>query len=39
MELDEWYCTVIIQRYVDYTGNNNIKINGKEVDWNKLKED
>jgi DNA modification methylase len=39
MELDEWYCTVIIQRYVNYTGNNNIKINGKEVDWNKLKEE
>jgi DNA modification methylase len=37
MELDEWYCTVIIQRYVDYTGNSNIKINGKEVDWNKYK--
>lgn len=24
---------VIVQRYVDYTGNNKIKLNGKEIIW------
>jgi DNA modification methylase len=38
MELDEKYAQVIIQRYVDYTSNPMIKINGKEVDWNEYKE-
>ena len=33
MELDEKYAQVIVQRYVDYTSNPIIKINGKEVDW------
>jgi DNA modification methylase len=33
MELDEKYAQVIIQRYVDYTSNTMIKINGVEVDW------
>jgi len=38
MELDEKYAQVIIQRYVDYTSNPMIKINGKEVDWNEYKD-
>jgi DNA modification methylase len=38
MELDEKYAQVIIQRYVDYTSNPMIKINGKEVDWHEYKE-
>jgi len=38
MELDEKYAQVIVQRYVDYTSNPTIKINGKEVDWNKYKD-
>lgn len=38
MELDEKYAQVIIQRYVDYTNNPMIKINGQEVDWHKYKE-
>lgn len=38
MELDEKYAQVIIQRYVDYTNNPKIKINGKEVDWHEYKE-
>ena len=38
MELDEKYAQVIIQRYVDYTSNPMIKINGKEVDWYEYKE-
>jgi DNA modification methylase len=38
MELDEKYAQVIIQRYVDYTSNPMIKINGSEVDWNEYKE-
>lgn len=39
MELDEKYAQVIIQRYVDYTSNPMIKINGKEVDWNTYKDE
>ena len=35
MELDEHYCDVIVQRYVDYTDNENIKKNGKEIIWKK----
>lgn len=38
MELDEKYAQVIIQRYVDYTSNPKIKINGIEVDWYEYKE-
>lgn len=33
MEFDPKYAQVIIQRYVDYTSNPKIKINGQEVDW------
>lgn len=33
MELDPKYVDVIVQRYVDYTGNENIKLNGKEIKW------
>lgn len=33
MELDPKYIDVIIQRYVDYTGNNKIIKNGKEIEW------
>jgi len=39
MELDEKYAQVIIQRYVDYTSNPMIKINGVEVDWYTYKDD
>lgn len=35
MELDPKYVDVIVQRYVDYTGNNTIKRNGEEIVWNK----
>jgi DNA modification methylase len=35
MELDSKYVDVIVQRYVDYTGNKNIKLNGKDIVWNK----
>jgi len=38
MELDEKYAQVIIQRYVDYTSNSKIKINGSEVDWYEYKD-
>lgn len=38
MELYEKYAQVIIQRYVDYTSNPKIKINGVEVDWYEYKE-
>jgi DNA modification methylase len=37
MELDEKYAQVIVQRYVDYTSNPKIKINGVEVDWEEYK--
>ena len=33
IELDPKYIDVIVQRYVDYTGNNKIKKNGKEITW------
>jgi len=35
MELDPKYIDVIVQRYVDYTGNNKIKKNGEEIIWQK----
>ena len=38
MELDEKYAQVIVQRYVDYTSNPKIKINGVDVDWYEYKE-
>lgn len=33
MELDPKYVDVIVQRYVDYTGNTKIKKNGEEIEW------
>jgi len=33
MELDPQYVDVIVQRYVDYTGNNNIRLNGEDIEW------
>jgi len=38
MELDEKYAQVIIQRYVDYTSIDTIKINGIEVSWSEYKD-
>ena len=38
MEYDPKYAQVIIQRYVDYTSNPKIKINGVDVDWYEYKE-
>lgn len=35
MELDPKYIDVIVQRYVDYTGNENIRLNGEEIVWKK----
>lgn len=35
MELDPKYVDVIVQRYVDYTGNATIKKNGEEIVWKK----
>lgn len=35
MELDPKYIDVIVQRYVDYTGNGNIKLNGNDIIWEK----
>lgn len=35
MELDPKYVDVIVQRYVDYTGNDKIKLNGQEITWQK----
>lgn len=32
-ELDPKYADVIVQRWVDYTGNRNIKLNGEEILW------
>lgn len=38
MELDPKYVDVIVQRYVDYTGNATIKKNGQEITWEKTTE-
>lgn len=35
MELDPKYVDVIVQRYVDYTGNENILKNGEPIVWKK----
>lgn len=37
MELDEKYVDTIIQRYVDYTKNENIIKNGEQIIWQKSK--
>lgn len=37
LELEPLYVDVIVQRYVDYTGNNKIKKNGQTITWNKKK--
>lgn len=33
MELDPKYVDVIVSRYVEYTGNNKVKVNGQEIIW------
>ena len=38
MEIDPHYCDVVIQRYVDYTGNNKLKRNGVDYLWEKRDE-
>jgi len=35
MDLMPQYVDVCVQRYVDYTGNENIKLNGKDIIWKK----
>ncbi len=37
LEIDLLLCgsDVIVQRYVDYTGNENIKLNGEDIVWKK----
>ncbi len=37
MELDEKYAQVVVQRYVDYTSIDTIKINGVETSWEAYK--
>jgi len=37
MELDPKYVDVIVQRYVDYTGIEEVKLNGKIIKWLKTK--
>ncbi len=39
IELDPKYVDVVVQRYVDYTGNENIIKNGKPLVWAKRKDD
>jgi len=33
MELDEKYCDVVIQRWVNFTGITKILLNGQEIEW------
>ena len=35
MEYEPTYCDVIVQRYVDYTGNTTLSLNGQEIIWPK----
>ncbi len=35
VDIEPLYVDVIVQRYVDYTGNENIKLNGKDIVWEK----
>lgn len=37
MELDPFFTDIMIQRWCDYTGKSNVKINGKEVNWLKTR--
>lgn len=37
MELDPKYIDVIVQRYVDFTGDENVVLNGKKIVWKKTK--
>lgn len=37
VDIEPAYVDVIVQRYVDYTGNENIKLNGKDIIWEKTK--
>jgi len=37
MELDPFFTDIIIQRWCNYTGKSNVKINGKEVNWLKTR--
>ena len=37
MEIEPYYCDVIIQRYCDYVQKDKIKINNKEITWRKNK--
>ncbi len=36
MEIDPAYCQVIIQRWSDFTGQDKIKINGKNLNWSEF---
>ena len=38
IELDPRYADVIVQRWVDYTGNEKVVKNGKEIKWQRTKE-
>lgn len=35
VDIEPLYCDIIVQRYVDYTGNENIKLNGEDIIWKK----
>lgn len=37
MEIDSGYCQVVIQRWCDFTGKDEVRINGKDVFWNEYK--
>jgi len=37
IEIDPHYCSVTVQRWVDFTGNDVVRINGREVLWSEYK--
>ena len=38
LEYEEEYCQMIIERYLNFTGDNEIRINGQKVLWSEYKE-
>ena len=38
LEYEEEYCQMIIERYLNFTGEDEIRINGQKVLWSEYKE-
>ncbi len=38
LEYEEEYCQMIIERYLNFTGEDEIRINGQKIIWSEYKE-